>query len=108
MALLLGITAMMMTPALAADYEFDAPDGGMYAPPTSVDQVIVVGGGVTESSNIDRSKNTAIIAPPFGSPESYQPGAGTVLIPQATRVAVIQSTFPLHLMWMVLPQRTRA
>lgn len=60
MALLLGITAMMMTPALAADYEFDAPDGGMYAPPTSVDQVIVVGGGVTESSNIDRSKNTAI------------------------------------------------
>lgn len=59
MALLLGITAMMMTPALAADYEFDAPDGGMYAPPTSVDQVIVVGGGVTESSNIDRSKNTA-------------------------------------------------
>ena len=55
MALLLGITAMMMTPALAADYEFDAPDGGMYAPPTSVDQVIVVGGGVTESSNIDRS-----------------------------------------------------
>ena len=84
MALLLGITAMMMTPALAADYEFDAPDGGMYAPPTSVDQVIVVGGGVTESSNIDRSKNTAIIAPPFGSPESYQPGAGTVLIPQAS------------------------
>lgn len=56
MALLLGITAMMMTPALAADYEFDAPDGGMYAPPTSVDQVIVVGGGVTESSNIDRSR----------------------------------------------------
>lgn len=56
----------------------------MYAPPTSVDQVIVVGGGVTESSNIDRSKNTAIIAPPFGSPESYQPGAGTVLIPQAS------------------------
>ena len=52
-------------------------------PPTSVDQVIVVGGGVTESSNIDRSKNTAVIAPPFGSPESYLPGAGTTLIPQS-------------------------
>ena len=77
MALLLGITAMMMTPALAADYEFDAPDGGMYAPPTSVDQVIVVGGGVTESSNIDRSKNTAIIAPPFGSPGSYRSWYGS-------------------------------
>ena len=75
--LLLAITAMMATPALAAEYEFDDSDGPMYAPPTSVDQVIVVGGGVTESSNIDRSKNTAVIAPPFGSPESYLPGAGT-------------------------------
>ena len=81
--LLLAITAMMATPALAAEYEFDDSDGPMYAPPTSVDQVIVVGGGVTESSNIDRSKNTAVIAPPFGSPESYLPGAGTTLIPQS-------------------------
>ena len=81
--LLLAITAMMATPALAAEYEFDDSDGPVYAPPTSVDQVIVVGGGVTESSNIDRSKNTAVIAPPFGSPESYLPGAGTTLIPQS-------------------------
>ena len=73
--LLLAVTAMMATPALAAEYEFDDSDGPMYAPPTSVDQVIVVGGGVTESSNIDRSKNTAVIAPPFGSQESYLPGA---------------------------------
>lgn len=82
--LLIAVTAMMATPALAAEYEFDDSDGPMYAPPTSVDQVIVVGGGATESSNIDRSKNTAIIAPPFGSPESYLPGAGTTLIPQAS------------------------
>ena len=82
--LLLAITAMMATPALAAEYEFDDSDGPMYAPPTSVDQVIVVGGGATESSNIDRSKNTAVFAPPFGSPESYLPGAGTTLIPQAS------------------------
>lgn len=81
--LLLAITAMMATPALAAEYEFDDSDGPMYAPPTSVDQVIVVGGGVTESSNIDRSKNTAVIAPPFSSQESYLPGAGTTLIPQS-------------------------
>lgn len=81
--LLLAITAMMATPALAAEYEFDDSDGPVYAPPTSVDQVIVVGGGVTESSNIDRSKNTAVIAPPFGSQESYLPGAGTTLIPQS-------------------------
>lgn len=50
--LLLAITAMMATPALAAEYEFDDSDGPMYAPPTSVDQVIVVGGGVTESSTL--------------------------------------------------------
>ena len=74
----------MMTPALAADYEFDPPDGPMYASPTSVDQVIVVGEGTTDRSNVDRSKNAAVIAPPFGSPESYLPGAGTVLIPQAS------------------------
>ena len=81
--LLIAVAAMMATPALAAEYEFDDSDGPMYAPPTSVDQVIVVGGGVTESSNIDRSKNTAVIAPPFGSQESYLPGAGTTLIPQS-------------------------
>lgn len=83
MMLLLAVTAMMATPALAAEYEFADSDGPMYAPSTSVDQVIVVGGGVTESSNIDRSKNTAVLAPPFGSPESYLPGAGTAVIPQS-------------------------
>ena len=83
-ALLTAITATMMTPALAADYEFDPPDEPMYASPTSVDQVIVVGEGTTDRSSVDRSKNAAVIAPPFGSPESYLPGAGTVLIPQAS------------------------
>lgn len=82
--MLLAVTAMMATPALAANYEFGDSEDPMYAPPTFVDQVIVVGGGETESSNIDRSKNTAVIAPPFGSPQSYLPGAGTVLIPQTS------------------------
>ena len=54
--LLLAVTAMMATPALAAEYEFDDSDGPMYAPPTSVDQVIVVGGGVTESSRPKRRR----------------------------------------------------
>ncbi len=54
MALLLAMT--MLTPALAAEYEIDAPDDGLFASPTSVEQVIGVGGGVTEQSNIDRSK----------------------------------------------------
>ena len=33
--LLIAVTAMMATPALAAEYEFDDSDGPMYAPPTS-------------------------------------------------------------------------
>ena len=74
---------MATTPALAATYEIDAPDDDMFAESTSVEPVTVVGGGVTESSNIDRSKNTAVVPPPFGSPESNMAGTGTVLTPQS-------------------------
>lgn len=75
---------LSVVPAMALDYNIGAADGPTYANPTSVDPVIVVGGGVTESSNIDRSKNSALIPPPFGSPESYQTGSGTPLIPQSS------------------------
>ena len=85
--LTLAITVLMMTPALAVDYEFDAPEGPAYAADTSVERVIVVGEGMTERSNVDRCKNSAVIAPPFGSPESYQPGSGTVLLPQDSNSA---------------------
>lgn len=91
MALMLTMTAV--TPALAAEYRIDAPDGGLFASPTSVEQVTVVGGGVTEQSNIDRSKNAAMIPPPFGSPESYQTGTGTVLIPQASAATAGTAAF---------------
>ena len=50
------------------EHRIDAPEGALYAPSTSVAQVTVVGAGVTENSNIDRSKNAAVIPPPFGSP----------------------------------------
>lgn len=90
MALMLAMT--MLTPALAAEYEIDAPDDGLFASPTSVEQVTVIGGGVTEQSNIDRSKNAALIPPPFGSPESYQAGTGAVLTPQASSTSTSTST----------------
>lgn len=90
MALMLAM--MTLTPALAAEYKIDAPDDGLFASPTSVEQVTVVGGGVTEQSNIDRSKNAAMIPPPFGSPESYQAGTGTVLIPQTSSTATNTTT----------------
>lgn len=83
MALMLTM-ALTATPALAMSYEVDEPDEGMFAPSTSVEEVIVVGGGPTEQSNIDRSKNTSVAPPAFGSPDSYQPGTGTVLIPQTS------------------------
>lgn len=73
---------MVTTTAMAAEYNIDAPEDALFAEPTSVEQVAVVGGGVTEQSNIDRSKNAAVVPPPFGSPESYQAGSGTVLLPQ--------------------------
>ena len=76
----------VMTPAMAAEIQIDAPTGGIYGVPTTVDPVSVIGGGVTEKSNIDRSKNSAVIAPPFGSDESYLPGSGTLLIPQTQSV----------------------
>lgn len=89
---MLMMAVSVMTPALAAEYQIDAPEGGMYAPSTSVDPVIVVGGGTTESSNIDRSKNSAVIAPPFGSGESYLPGSVTVLIPQTQTATAVPTT----------------
>ena len=72
------MTTLMLTPALALEYNISAPDDPLYAPATSVDEVIVVGDS-SEWNNIDRSKNTAIVPPPFGSPESYQLGTGVTL-----------------------------
>ena len=81
--MILTLTAVTATPALALEYQIDAPEDDLFGEPTSVEPVTVLGGGVTELSNVDRSKNTALIPPPFGSPESNMPGTGTALIPQA-------------------------
>lgn len=48
------LTMAMATTAMAAEYNIDGPEDPLFASPTSVDQVTVVGGGVTEQSNIDR------------------------------------------------------
>ena len=84
--------AMAATPALAMSYEVDETDEGMFAPSSSVEQVTVVGGGPTEQSNIDRSKNAAVAPPAFGSPDSYQSGTGTVLIPQVSSGNTVSGT----------------
>lgn len=83
----LMVTAAAAVPALALEYDIEAADGGTFAPATSVEQVTVVGGGATEADNIDRSKNAAVVPPPFGSPESYREDTGTALLPQSTVTA---------------------
>lgn len=81
---LMMVLTMAVAPAQALEYDVEEPEEGMFAPSSSVEQVTVVGGGPTEQSNIDRSKNTSLAPPSFGSPDSYQSGTGQVLIPQVS------------------------
>lgn len=73
--------AALSLPAYAADYTFAAPDVGLFGRPTSDDTVYV---STAEPANIDRSKNTALIPPAFGSATSYLPGSGEALTPNLT------------------------
>lgn len=70
------LTALAL-PAQALEYNVEAPDGGLFGRPTSDDTVYVD----TEPVNQDRSKNSALVAPAFGSPTSYLPGSGEYLTP---------------------------
>lgn len=73
-ALILAVVCV--TPASALEYTMDAPDDYLFARPTS-DTTIYE----HEDPNVDRSKNTALIPPGFGTPTSYLPGSGTALTP---------------------------
>lgn len=84
MMTLVMVLAMAPAPAQALKYDVEEPEEGMFAPSSSVEQVAVVGGGPTEQSNIDRSKNAALAPPSFGSPDSYQSGSGQILVPQVS------------------------
>ena len=60
----------------ALEYEVAAPDDYLFGRPTSETTVYE-----EENPNIDRSKNTALIPPAFGSPSSYLPGTGEPFTP---------------------------
>lgn len=62
--------------ASALEYTMNAPDDYLFGRPTSDDTIYE-----WEDPNVDRSKNTALIPPVFGSPTSYLPGSGTPLTP---------------------------
>lgn len=70
------LCAMCVGQASALEYTMDAPDNYLFAQPTSDDTIYE-----WENPNVDRSKNTALIPPVFGSPTSYLPGSGEALTP---------------------------
>lgn len=70
------LCAMCVGQASALEYTMDAPDNYLFAQPTSDDTIYE-----WENPNVDRSKNTALIPPAFGSPTSYLPGSGEALTP---------------------------
>lgn len=70
------LATLAATPAHALEYTVDAPDDYLFGRPTS-DATIYE----QEAVNVDRSKNTALIPPAFGSATSYLPGSGEALTP---------------------------
>ena len=71
------LTAVFITPAHAAmEYTFASPSSGDFGTPTSDDTIYE-----WTDPNVDRSKNSALIPPGFGTPTSYLPGSGEFLTP---------------------------
>ena len=66
--LLAVFTVLLVTQASALEYSYDPPEDYLFGRPTSQDTHYTA-----ENPNLDRSKNTALIAPGFGTPTSYLP-----------------------------------
>lgn len=71
-----ALAALCVAPAHALEYSFGGADDYLFGRPTSDDATYT-----WENPNVDRSKNTALIAPGFGTPTSYLPGSGEYLTP---------------------------
>ena len=70
------LCALCVTQASALEYDFDAPEDYLFGQPTSDDTIYE-----WENPNVDRSKNTTLVAPGVGTPTSYLPGSGEYLTP---------------------------
>ena len=79
--LILTLITAAAIPVLAVDYEISGADPGLFGKATSVEPATVVGGPIDDSSNVNRSKDSAFVPPPFGSPASNTPGTGNLLTP---------------------------
>jgi sortase A len=73
-----ALAALLVAPAYCAapQYSFDGADDYLFGRPTSDDAIYE-----WENPNVDRSKNTALIPPGFGTPTSYLPNSGEYLTP---------------------------
>ena len=70
------LCTLCVAPASALEVSIGAPDDYLFGQPTSDDTIYE-----WENPNVDRSKNTALVPPTFGSPTSYLPGSGEYLTP---------------------------
>lgn len=71
-----ALSVLLAAPANALEYNIAAPDDYLFGRPTSDDTIYE-----WENPNVDRSRNTALIPPGFGTPTSYLPGSGEYLTP---------------------------
>lgn len=71
------LLAALSVPASALEYTFSSPSTGDFGTPTSADDII----RERVNPNTDKSKNSALIPPGFGSPTSYLPNSGEFLTP---------------------------
>lgn len=71
------LLAALSTSACALEYTFDSPSTGDFGTPTSAGDII----RERENPNTDKSKNSALIPPGFGTPTSYLPNSGEFLTP---------------------------
>lgn len=72
------LTILTIAPAHALEYTVTAPSSGDFGSPTSDDTIYV---DTENTGNVDRSKNSALIPPGFGTPTSYLPNSGEHLTP---------------------------
>ena len=79
-------------PVMAATYDFGGANPGSFANPTSVEPEIVIGGPADESSNIDRSKNSAVTPPQFGSPAADTPNISVMIIDDGINYGIPAAT----------------
>lgn len=70
---------MMGSTAFAADYTVQPPSAGIFGKPTSV--TAVVAADKVNQAELDKSKNSSLIPPLFGSPTSNLRGSGESLTP---------------------------